>query len=1182
MMELRHIAMVNWHLFDVEDIEINGHAGVFGENRSGKSTILDLAQVVLTGGNRNIQRLNAVAGDKGKNRGASKRSVADYCLGTLGEDQRRRDQARTYITLGFADTDGKRPPVTIGMAIEARKSDSNETVLGRFVAVGRIFTAQDFIDVRKEGRFPAEWDEVRSRIVGAVGEENFANHRDRAIDYVREYMRHLLPNVSLVGEQNAVSLQKAIVNAMTLDHDQTATQFVRDYILEKNNMRVGELRESIQTYRSINETIRKMRERLDALKAIRLIIGELVGVHDRKFREHWIAKRAKWLAVRAANRELKEKLRLARAQRDAAKDELAFLDDGIKGIEAEIERLSIAILELDNRTGRHSLQQVVKVAEQAAARAASAFGKRTAAIGRLQPLGAMQGLGFDEAIPAIDELVRIAQDSRIESLAEGFSAAEAALSELAPALLQKVDEARQKLFREAAELRERRDRIRTRIEQHAAGHLDAHLSDATQELCRRLRQNGMAPRVLCDIVEVADPEWTAAAEGLLGRDREAVFVDRPQIAQATAIFKEGRREFRGASLVSLNKLDINRTPPMQGTFPSIFSTLDPDAMAFIMRRYAPVRLALTLEAFNAPGRAIMKDGLYDDGLIRTHRVSDPGSYKIGKAAQSKALRDLDEQAAQLDEAADEAGRLAKAADAAHGALKMLSEDAGATAAALASAYAQAAEELKEASAQINTLDGSSDGGLREKQKSQLALKSTRAAERDAQQRLFNKYEVEVQVATRKLGDGENTAGSDQNLKSAWSQFCETLPLYDRISGRAAYRERLKACAHKSEVERHHAVASKAVAGEAAAEAERIQIERRVREALSDYFDTFGVSSEVGTESEPLREIKPWMEQLIDEIETNELRRYESHAREASEKAVTLLRGEFINALTSRINKMERELQSMNRGLHDHPFHNERYSFHHTRVVEFQPILKIIEIAKTAPEALDMLFRGDEVPANFPHKDTLAALEALLEDPEKDFSQFEDYRNFYTFEIHMQDVVSGRTTRWETRRGTGSGAEQQVPIYVAIGASLASIYGSAEQRPGKPSGFGLAIFDEAFSKMDGKNQRQMMSFYKKLGLQIIIAAPNEKRVAVIEHINTVIEVDRIGESSRTNVVQIKEKARQELRSMDPDLMTDADLEAPAAAEKAPATEKVGAKSLLARLLDRPASGPAAATRSSRFG
>ena len=1181
MMELRHIAMVNWHLFDVEDIEINGHAGVFGENRSGKSTILDLAQVVLTGGNRNIQRLNAVAGDKGKNRGASKRSVADYCLGTLGEDQRRRDQARTYITLGFADTDGTRPPVTIGMAIEARKSDSNETVLARFVAVGRIFTAQDFIDVRKEGRFPAEWDEVRSRIVRAVGEENFANHRDRAIDYVREYMRHLLPNVSLVGEQNAVSLQKAIVNAMTLDHDQTATQFVRDYILEKNNMRVGELRESIQTYRSINDTIRKMRERLDALKAIRLIIDELVRAHDRKFREHWIASRAKWLAVRAANRELKEKLRLARAQRDAAKEQLTFLDEEIKGVDAEIQRLSIAILEFDNKTGRHSLQQAGKVAEQAAARALSEFGKRMGAIALLQPLGALSGLGFDDDLSALEQLMRFARDARIENMPGGLPATEAALIARAPALLEMVDQARQRLFRDAAELRERRDRVRARIQQHAAGHADAHLADATQELCRRLRQNGMAPRVLCDLIEIADPEWTAAAEGLLGRDREAVFVDRPQIAQATAVFKEGRREFRGAALVSLNKLEGYRTPPLAGTFPSIFKSLDADAMAFIMRRYGSVRLAHTIDAVQRArardhaGRPLRRrphpqpsrrrscglqdrQGGPDQGAARPRRTG-------GRSSTRRPKRPAGWRALLTPPTARS---------------RCFPRTSGSTSATLAAAFAAAARELQDADAQMRALDGSGDGGLRDKQKAQNTLRAARASERDTQQRLFNKFEVEVQVATRKLADGENTAGSDLNLRSAWSQFRETLPLYDRLSGRAAYRERLNACGHKSEIERHHAVASKAVAGETAADSERTQIERRVREALSDYFDTFGVSSEVGTESEPLREIKPWMEQLIDEIETNELRRYESHAREASEKAVTLLRGEFINALTSRINKMERELQSMNRGLHDHPFHNERYSFHHTRVVEFQPILKIIEIAKTAPEALDMLFRGDEVPASFPHKDTLAALEALLEDPEKDFSQFEDYRNFYTFEIHMQDVVSGRTTRWETRRGTGSGAEQQVPIYVAIGASLATIYGSAEQRPGKPSGFGLAIFDEAFSKMDGKNQRQMMSFYKKLGLQIIIAAPNEKRVAVIEHINTVIEVDRIGEGSRTNVVQIKEKARQELRSMDPDLMTDADLEAPAAPEKPPTAEKVASKSLLARLLDRP--GSAAATRSSRFG
>src|SRR6266704_3418363 len=202
MMELQHVAMVNWHLFDVEYIELTGHTGVFGENRSGKSTILDMAQVVLTGGNRNVQRLNAVAGDKGRSRSASKRSVVDYCLGALGEDQ-----------------------------------------------------------------------------------------RDKAIDYVREYMRRLVPHASVVGEQNANSLQKAVVNAMTLDHDQTATEFVRNYILEKNNIKVGELRESIRTYRNITETIKTMREKLEALLTLRLIVDELAGAHERKACEQWIAKR---------------------------------------------------------------------------------------------------------------------------------------------------------------------------------------------------------------------------------------------------------------------------------------------------------------------------------------------------------------------------------------------------------------------------------------------------------------------------------------------------------------------------------------------------------------------------------------------------------------------------------------------------------------------------------------------------------------------------------------------------------------------------------------------------------------------------------------------------------------------------------------------------------------------------
>jgi hypothetical protein len=64
---------------------------------------------------------------------------------------------------------------------------------------------------------------------------------------------------------------------------------------------------------------------------------------------------------------------------------------------------------------------------------------------------------------------------------------------------------------------------------------------------------------------------------------------------------------------------------------------------------------------------------------------------------------------------------------------------------------------------------------------------------------------------------------------------------------------------------------------------------------------------------------------------------------------------------------------------------------------------------------------------------------------------------------------------------------------------------------------------------------------------VIAAPFEKRVAVLEYMDTIVEVDRIGEQARATVVILKEKAKRELMAIDPDLMSDADLATRLAAE-----------------------------------
>ena len=426
----------------------------------------------------------------------------------------------------------------------------------------------------------------------------------------------------------------------------------------------------------------------------------------------------------------------------------------------------------------------------------------------------------------------------------------------------------------------------------------------------------------------------------------------------------------------MNKLDPSKANPQPGTFPSLFKSEDADALAFIAKRHGSVRLADTIVQFNEPGRAIMRDGLYDDGLVRTHRAADPSTFKIGKDAQSEGVARYGREgrATGLSSAA-KSDAAAKLADSAHVQLRRFFDEQISNVPDRYRGLRQVGEgEERGRTAHRIVGRKRAMAAYEASVKSSAILKRNREEQRKAQQVVLNNHLVEAETTKRTLDGGENLPGSRLAMRVTWSLYRQFASLYDRRAGRSAYRKRFDAISKRNETDRHRALAEASAKAAEFAESDRVKIERLVRQSLGDYFEKFGVVSQVGTESEPLREVKPWMDALIEEMETNELRRYERQAREAADKAATLLRGEFINALTSRISKMERELIAMNRGLADHPFHNERYSFHHTRLAEFQPILKIIEIGKTSPEALDMLFKGNQVPEDFPHRDTLDEIE----------------------------------------------------------------------------------------------------------------------------------------------------------------------------------------------------------------
>ena len=141
MMELRRIVLVQWHLLAPADLEVAGDTAILGQNRSGKSTLIDLVQAVLTGGSGKYHRFNRSAGEGG---GRSERTLKSYCLGQLNDDTFLRPNGSwTHIGLVFDDPEGRRPPVSLGLCIEASLQHGFE-VVGRYVAPGiRIDSGMD-------------------------------------------------------------------------------------------------------------------------------------------------------------------------------------------------------------------------------------------------------------------------------------------------------------------------------------------------------------------------------------------------------------------------------------------------------------------------------------------------------------------------------------------------------------------------------------------------------------------------------------------------------------------------------------------------------------------------------------------------------------------------------------------------------------------------------------------------------------------------------------------------------------------------------------------------------------------------------------------------------------------------------------------------------------------------------
>lgn len=249
------------------------------------------------------------------------------------------------------------------------------------------------------------------------------------------------------------------------------------------------------------------------------------------------------------------------------------------------------------------------------------------------------------------------------------------------------------------------------------------------------------------------------------------------------------------------------------------------------------------------------------------------------------------------------------------------------------------------------------------------------------------------------------------------------------------------------------------------------------------------------------ELKPELDNYLEfvkrynKIIQDELAKLEPEVIKAREKSVQELREHFISKIRSAITNAKFDINELNRVLRKHPFgtDNEVFEFYTQRNKD--PLLSgVYRIAMdTNQDTVENNILTEELDTE--SQETMRKVFEILSTNEDD-NEFKrqrkellDYRNYLSYDIKINIGNSDDTLFYSKNQDSKSGGETQTPFYALIAGAFQSVVSVPEKN--KLSPCSLVVFDEAFNNMDGERIKQMLEFYKELNIQLIISVPSSR-------------------------------------------------------------------------------------------
>ncbi len=1125
MKQLNRIVLVNWYVLGAVEIPIKGNVAIVGPNGSGKSSLLDAIQTILMGGHKRHLSFNASAGEK------SERSLRTYCLGFMDDNGKKataREDSLTYMALSFFDTETAKESC-IGIAISASTASAEEDVLGRFILPEFSVSLDDFSVKEGNGRMPRPWNEVRDSLLKQCPEMVLEKRANR---FIRDMVTHLSHDAQMPNDDD--KFVKNFKNALKFVPIDSPTRFIREFVLDENIVHVGAFRKSLDEYRAMEQKTLEVSNRIAELEKAQELCNGISRNVKNAVEYEWVVHEGRFEQADLRKEDAAERLEAYSEQEEKLQQEL---EENSARLNQAMQDLADARAELNSSDSAHkinALESTVKARQHEQNVVKDKIQQAYNLLRTTVSFANYNDLLPDDFKPLVERSVELWRSGE-NMLADAWPSEPVSVDKVISELKEQVDSVRKAISRRYEEsvirindLRSLIQNQKSAVEQLQQGR--APIRHNTRELMELLSEYGIDSTPICELADINDDKWRIAIESFLGARREALVVAPDRVKEAITLYRRKGRHLKGCRIINTTKSGdwLHRSKP--GSLAQFIETDNEHAQAYLNRALGGVMAVETEQELLRQERALTYDCMLQ---------TEGSTTSINELSPIMGIRrrqdQLEVQGRQVDELIAEFTTLGKR----HESLEklrdaLISMTSGLTQVTesvfdLVNQREQLSSEIQGYEQAVVDLRNHDDSGIQQR----IAELADSQKQVEARQKtLMDKLQ---KVRTGMIKDNAALEVLEQELveHAQARTLCEEKPHFDAQSAQEKRDYLDESCG--GELERIIFEAAKKAQSELQLHEKK---KNAVRDAVAQYKARYhggGMSHQeldnISADSSH-EDLEFYVNKTVQVLRDSELAEYTKKAERARLEAETAFRSDFVAHLNDQINKIKDLIRELNSHLKNRPFHQEMYSFEMMPNPELKDILELVEAYTRLDQAnvgtlFDIQHQGDNT-----HREALNKIHDVLRD-EGESSLLQDYRNFYNFELVVKDLQGNRKTTLTQRIKTGSGGEHQVPFYVAMAAALGATYRLKEGGDGRPvGGMSLSVFDEAFNKLDSENTVTSLGFMSDLGLQTIIAAPDEKYSLLSSCMDTIINVCRDGRIVDLDVEFPTEQGKELLASDHP--------------------------------------------------